>query len=115
MSAVPLIASKFYAPQRKTPSAICGLMQCREPLGSPQDALLTRRGHQAWGRPGIARHRVCGHGTDTEPCPVGHYRKKSRKRRGFLRVHVLAPLTISQLAWPGMIVEIDVTAIVPLK
>jgi hypothetical protein len=25
------------------------------------------------------------------------------------------PLTISQLAWPGMIAEIDVTAIVPLK
>ena len=25
------------------------------------------------------------------------------------------PLTISQLAWPGMIVEIDVTAVVPLK
>jgi hypothetical protein len=24
-------------------------------------------------------------------------------------------LTITQLAWPGMIVEIDVTAIVPLK
>ena len=30
-----------------------------------------------------------------------------------LPVHTL--LTISQLAWPGMIVEIDVTAIVPLK
>jgi enamine deaminase RidA (YjgF/YER057c/UK114 family) len=24
-------------------------------------------------------------------------------------------LTISQLAWPGMLVEIDVTAVVPLK
>ena len=24
-------------------------------------------------------------------------------------------LTISQLAWPGMIVEIDVTAVVPVK
>ncbi len=30
-----------------------------------------------------------------------------------LSAHTL--LTISQLAWPGMIVEIDVTAIVPLK
>src|SRR6202795_4617629 len=30
-----------------------------------------------------------------------------------LPAHTL--LTISQLAWPGMIVEIDVTAIVPLK
>src|SRR5713101_8320003 len=30
-----------------------------------------------------------------------------------LAVHTL--LTISQLAWPGMIVEIDVTAMVPLK
>ena len=30
-------------------------------------------------------------------------------------MHVGDPLTISQLAWPGMIVEIDVTAIVPLK
>ena len=28
-------------------------------------------------------------------------------------VHTL--LTISQLAWPGMLVEIDVTAMVPLK
>jgi hypothetical protein len=32
-----------------------------------------------------------------------------------LTVHGGSLLTISQLAWPGMIVEIDVTAIVPLK
>ena len=30
-----------------------------------------------------------------------------------LPAHTL--LTISQLAWPGMILEIDVTAVVPLK
>jgi len=30
-----------------------------------------------------------------------------------LPAHTL--LTISQLAWPGMLVEIDVTAVVPLK
>ena len=32
-----------------------------------------------------------------------------------LRVQSENTVTISQLAWPGMIVEIDVTAIVPLK
>jgi hypothetical protein len=39
--------------------------------------------------------------------PAGHVRDDADARSQLL--------TISQLAWPGMLVEIDATAVVPLK
>jgi hypothetical protein len=57
-------------------------------------------------------------------CPYIRRTRKKPKSATVEKVNIYAALvkaqnenrlTISQLAWPGMIVEIDVTAIVPLK
>ena len=44
-----------------------------------------------------------------------HYGKCRQETFGTTPMPVHTLLTISQLAWPGMMVEIDVTAMIPLK
>ena len=55
MSAVPPIASKFYAPQRKTPSATTGLMQRSKQILF--DHLVGTHEHGWWH---VEAERLCG-------------------------------------------------------